>query len=145
MWKWNNSWIMGGGGFCCLGFYVALEELSFPWRRQHYESRAAKFYIYSALMVYGSEGSLVRHTYCDTGRPFIMVIPEAPWHSPFGSRVLNAYFNELGLSRPEIEPQSLANVRKNIDFSKTYCIFVFGSLFSNTREINTCTYNCVLH
>ena len=64
---------------------------------------------------------------------------------PFGSRVLNAYFNELGLSRPEIEPRSLANVRKNIDFSKTYCIFVYGSLFSNSREINTCTYNCVLH
>ena len=28
----------------------------------------------------GSKGSLVYHTYCDTGHLFIMVISEDPWH-----------------------------------------------------------------
>ena len=27
-----------------------------------------------------SESSLACHTYCDTGRPFIMIISEDPWH-----------------------------------------------------------------
>ena len=33
------------------------------------------------LLPLSSEGSLVCHTYCDTGHPFIMVISEDPWHS----------------------------------------------------------------
>ena len=33
------------------------------------------------LLPLSSEGSLARHTYCDTGYPFIMVISEDPWHS----------------------------------------------------------------
>ena len=28
-----------------------------------------------------SEGSLARHTYCDEGHPFIMVLSQDPWHS----------------------------------------------------------------
>ena len=34
-----------------------------------------------------SEGSLACHTYCDTGRLFIMVISEDPWHSNLFSSV----------------------------------------------------------
>ena len=52
---------------------------------------------------WSSEGSLACHTYCDTGRPFIMVVSEGLWHShlllTFGSRVVTICFNDLGLSR----------------------------------------------
>ena len=34
-----------------------------------------------------SEGSFACHTYYDTGRPFIMVISENPWHTPIAERL----------------------------------------------------------
>ena len=57
-----------------------------------------------------SEGSLMCHTYCDTGLPFIMVISVDPWHTccrAFGSGAATSCFYK-GLPRPEIEPWSPA-------------------------------------
>ena len=58
-----------------------------------------------------SEGSLTCHTYCDTGQPFILVISEDPWYLHLLPSVRQwcdtACFNDLGLSRPGIEPRSL--------------------------------------
>ena len=51
-----------------------------------------------------SEGSLTNHTYCDTSQPFIMVIPEDPWHS----YLLPSLWKVLKNSRPGIEPWPLA-------------------------------------
>ena len=49
-----------------------------------------------------SEGSLARHTYCDTGHP-IIIIPEEPWHSHLTPSVwqwsCHYLFLRLGLSR----------------------------------------------
>ena len=58
-----------------------------------------------------SEGSLTCHTYCDTGLPFIMVIRTRDTHTcyrAFGSGAVTTFFNDLGLSRPGIEPRSPA-------------------------------------
>ena len=48
-------------------------------------------------------GSLVCHTYRDTGHPFIMVISEDPWHShlmpSFSQWSCHYCFNDLDLSR----------------------------------------------
>ena len=55
-----------------------------------------------------SEDSLTCHTYCDTGLPFIMVMSEDPWHSHQLPSVWQWSFNDLGLSRPGIEPRSPA-------------------------------------
>ena len=33
------------------------------------------------LLQFSSEGSWISHNFCDTGNPFIIVIPENPWHS----------------------------------------------------------------
>ena len=66
---------------CFLEFIVPLENFSLIWRRHHCRWRAANFDLCSNLWPLSSEGSLTRHTYCDTGLPFIMVISEDPWHS----------------------------------------------------------------
>ena len=58
-----------------------------------------------------NEGSLICHTHCDTGLPFIMVISEDPWHSHLLPSVWQwschyLFFYDLGLLRPGIEPRS---------------------------------------
>ena len=61
--------------FVCLfvlGFIVPIEKFSLIWRK------AANFDLCSAIMAMVHEGSLACPTYCDTGRPFIMVISEDP-------------------------------------------------------------------
>ena len=51
-----------------------------------------------------SDSSLKCHTFCDTGKPFIVVISEDPWHSHLlpsiwqCSEAANTFFNDLGLS-----------------------------------------------
>ena len=67
--------------FVCLVFFVLLENFSLIWIRHHYRWKAANFELCSALIAIRSKGSLARHTYCDTGHLFIMVIFEEPWHS----------------------------------------------------------------
>ena len=59
------------------------ENLSLKWkiRSHHYQWRAANFVLNSNSLLLSNEGSLACHTYCDTGRPFIMVISEDPWLS----------------------------------------------------------------
>ena len=52
------------------------------WRRHHCRWRAAIFFTYARhSWPLSSEGSLVCHTYCDKGHPFIMVIFEDLWLS----------------------------------------------------------------
>ena len=71
--------------FCvvCWEFIVPLENFSLIWRRNHCRQRAA-------ILTYA------RHTYCDTGLQFIMVISEDPWHShplpTFGSEAGTSCF-----------------------------------------------------
>ena len=56
-----------------------------------------------------SEDSLACYTYCETGQPVILVISEDPWHSHLLSSAWQcSCFNDLGLSRPGIEPWSPA-------------------------------------
>ena len=63
--------------FVCMVFIVLLEKFSLISRRHHCRWRATNFDPWSL----SSEGSLTCHTYCDTGLPFMMVIPEDPWYS----------------------------------------------------------------
>ena len=56
-----------------------------------------------------SEGSWACYTYCDTGRPFIIVICEYPWRTccwALGGGVVITCLKDLGLSWPGIEPRS---------------------------------------
>ena len=58
-----------------------------------------------------SEGSLMCHTHCDTGLPFIMVISEDPWHLHLLPSIWQWSCHYLFLrlrSRPRIEPWSPA-------------------------------------
>ena len=67
--------------FVCLKFYVPLQNFLLVWRR-HYCRRGLHILIYARYSwPLSSDGSLVCHTYCETGHPFIMVISEDPWHS----------------------------------------------------------------
>ena len=91
------------GGFFCLGFFVPLENLSLIWRRHHYRWKLQNLTFARHLWPLSSEGSLACHTYFDTGHPFIMVIPEGPWHSQLlpsvGSGIVTTCCYDLGLSR----------------------------------------------
>ena len=75
---------------------------SLIWRRHHNRWGATKIDLCLALMAIEQWRSITFHTYCDKGQPFIMVISEDPWQSHYIS------FNDLGPSRPGIEPRSPA-------------------------------------
>ena len=68
---------------CCLGFYVPLEDFSCI----HMETSPLPvkgfkfFYLTRHSWPLSSEGSLLCHTYCDMGHPFVMIISEEQWHS----------------------------------------------------------------
>ena len=66
--------------FCllvCLCFLTPFENFSLIWRRQHFRWRIYNWHSWPL----NSEGSFTCHIYCDTGKPFIMVISKDPWHS----------------------------------------------------------------
>ena len=64
----------------CWGFHVPLKNFSLIWRRHHSEGLQILTYTrHSRPLI--SEGSLVWHTYSDTGFPFVIVFSEEPWHS----------------------------------------------------------------
>ena len=67
--------------FNCLGFYVKLKNFSLIWRYHHYRFRLQILTHAQHSWPLSSEGSLARHTHCDTGHPFIMVISDNPWLS----------------------------------------------------------------
>ena len=63
-----------------------------------FTSHSRKFHAWSL----SRESSLVCHTYCDTGHPFVMIISECHTHTfcqTFGSGSVTTCFYELGLSR----------------------------------------------
>ena len=78
------------------------------WRRHHYLWSAAILTFTRSSWPLSSEGSITCHTYCDTGQLFI--ISEDPWHSHLLPSVCqwscHYLFNDLGPSRPGIEPRS---------------------------------------
>ena len=101
--------------FVCLGVYRPTQNFSLKSRCHHYRWRAAYFNLCSALMSieqWSSEGSLVCHTYGDTGHPFILVISENPWHShtPIAER-LAVEPSRLGFEHPTF---SLQGERSNL-------------------------------
>ena len=61
--------------------------------------RAANFDLCSAFWQLSSEGSLARHTYCDIGHPFIMVISKDLWQGTccrvLGSGAVTTCFNDM--------------------------------------------------
>ena len=75
------------------------------WRRHHYRWRAANFDLDDQhSWPLSSKGFLIaRHTYCNMGHPFIMVISEDRWHSHllrvFSSGAVTICFYNLGLSQ----------------------------------------------
>ena len=92
--------------FVWLGFIVPLEKFSPIWRR-HILTYARHSWPLS------SEDSLMYHTYCDTGHPFIMAIFEDPWHTPFAERLavelsLHVFTTLVGRSRDSNNQPSLA-------------------------------------
>ena len=92
--------------FVCLEFFVPLENFPLIWRRHHYRRRATNFDSWPLSREWSY--------YCDTGQLYIMSISKDPWHydatccQAFCSGAGPTWFNDLGLSRPGIEPRSPA-------------------------------------
>ena len=63
--------------FVWLVFFVPFDNFSFTIAG---EGLQILTYDRHSWPLSSEEGSLACHTYCDTGEPFIMVIPESPWH-----------------------------------------------------------------
>ena len=89
---------------CFLGVSFSSISIIFHsfWRRHYCRWRAALFYPCSALMANEQWGSLVCHTYCDTGHPFnghlrgpVTLTLNA---EPFVSGTVTTCFYDLGLS-----------------------------------------------
>ena len=86
------------------GVFVPLKNFSLIWRRHHYQWRAAKFDLYSAFIAIELWRFLTRHTHCDTGHSFIMVMSKDHWNSQLLISVwkwtaCTAVFNDLVLLR----------------------------------------------
>ena len=79
-----------------------------------------------------SESSKARHSYSDTGQPFIMVISEDLWYShcrlAFGSGPSTTCFNDFGLFRPRYPPCK-ANVLLLRRRGYLRCISIYAYLF----------------
>ena len=65
--------------FVCLSSHSWI--FSLIWSRHHCRWRAANFDLCSAQMAIQHWGSLVCHTYYDTGLPLKIVSSEDPWHT----------------------------------------------------------------
>ena len=62
--------------FVCLGFFVQLKNV---YGNFTMTSQGLQMLTYARpSWPLSSEGSLMCHTYCDTGHPFVMVISEDP-------------------------------------------------------------------
>ena len=86
--------------FVCLACFAPLENFSLIKRRQHYREGLHILSYARHSWPLNSGGSLACHTYCDTGRPFIMVISNDSWHSHLLPSVMHLSCNcLLGLIR----------------------------------------------
>ena len=87
--------------FVCFGVIITLENVSQVWKRHQYRWRAPDLAYSRHSWPLSSEGSLVCHTFCDTGHCFIMVISaECDTHfccRAFSSGHVTTCFNGIGL------------------------------------------------
>ena len=96
----DKSWSLFVCLFVCLACFAPLENFSLIKRRQHYREGLHILSYARHSWPLNSGGSLACHTYCDTGRPFIMVISNDSWHSHLLPSVMHLSCNcLLGLIR----------------------------------------------
>ena len=125
--------------FVWLGLFVPLENFSLIWGRQNYRWRATHFDLYSALMTIEQWGCFN--------------VPHLLWHGPFlykghlrgplaltpvafGRGAVTTCFNDLGLSRPDIEPWSPAHEANALPLSHrggVVVVVVFQSISKAKR------------
>ena len=125
----------------CLLFWVYRPTWEFFTHREKspVPVKGYKFFTYAWYSwPLNSEGSLVCHTYCDTGHPFI-------WSSPrsrdthkccwaFGSWIVNTCFNDLGMSQTRFEHPKFHMWGKHL----TDCTTAAARIFVRDALIQTC-------
>ena len=73
---------------CLFGVYCLTRNIFHPYGDVNIIGEGLQILTYAKhSLPLSSEGSWACHNYCDTGHPFIMVIPEYPWQSRLLPRV----------------------------------------------------------
>jgi hypothetical protein len=92
--------------FVCF-FWVAWAIFQLSSDCHHYQRQGCKFRLNRCLVLtaFSSEDSFTRHTYCDTGPPFLRSYPKDPWFYLLNAVLLAKeqslpILNVLGLTRP---------------------------------------------